>query len=72
MDVLFVCEAMCLKGHGLIAKEAENEEPLTNTESSAQELLRRINLLEKNQLKVWPAYTHTHSQYILINLCHCD
>ncbi|XP_072241304.1 telomere repeats-binding bouquet formation protein 1 isoform X1 [Leuresthes tenuis] len=54
--ILQTCKkaTMCFGVPGLIAKHAENEEPLTDMEgfkSSARELLRRIGLLEKRQLK---------------------
>lgn len=63
---VFVCEAMSLGVPGLIARqeEGENVEPLTNMEdfrSSARELLRRIDLLEKRQAKV--RFTHILLQY---------
>ncbi|XP_061578776.1 telomere repeats-binding bouquet formation protein 1 [Cololabis saira] len=46
---------MCFRGNNLIAKEAENEDRLVNIEdykSSAQDMLRRINLIEKSLLEV--------------------
>ncbi|KAM6936920.1 telomere repeats-binding bouquet formation protein 1 [Xenentodon cancila] len=54
--ILQTCKqaTMCFRGNSLRGKEAENEEPLANIEgfkSSAQELLRRINLLEKSHLE---------------------
>lgn len=57
------CEAMSLGIPGLIARHEENEkvEPLINIESfksSARELLRRIDQLEKKQAKVRYAFTH--------------
>ena len=59
---------MSLGGPGLTARqgEAENVEPLTNMEdfrSSARELLRRIDLLEKRQAKVKYTFTHILPQY---------
>lgn len=54
---------MSLGVPGLIAKQGkdENVEPLINMEgfrSSARELLRRIDLLEKRQAKVRHTFTH--------------
>lgn len=58
-----VYEAMSLEVPHLIVRqgEGENEEPFTNMEgfrSSARELLRRIDLLEKRQAKVRHTFTH--------------
>ena len=55
---------MCFGVPGLIAKHAESEEPLADMEgfkSSARELLRRIGLLEKKQLKVRCAFIYTYT-----------
>lgn len=60
---VFVCKAMSLGVSGLIARQGEgdNVEPLINMEgfrSSARELLRRIDLLEKRQAKAGHTFTH--------------
>ncbi|XP_037834233.1 telomere repeats-binding bouquet formation protein 1 isoform X2 [Kryptolebias marmoratus] len=54
--ILQTCKqaTMCLEMHGLIGNQAENEEPLANIEGvrdAAKEMLRRIEVLEQNQLK---------------------
>lgn len=46
---------------GLVEKQAEYEEPPLNIEefkNSAREIMRRIELLEKTQLKVSCIHTH--------------
>lgn len=50
--------------HGFIGNQAENKESLANIErfrAGAKEMLQRIEVLEKNQLKVVCAHIHTHT-----------
>lgn len=65
---IFVCQAMSLGVPGLIARQGEGEtvEPLTDMKgfrSSARELLRRLDLLEKSQIKVRHTFTHMATVY---------
>lgn len=65
---VFVCQAMSLGVPGLVARQGEGEtvEPLTNMEgfrSSARELLRRLDLLEKRQINVRHTFTHMATAY---------
>lgn len=58
-----VCQAMPLGVSGLIARqdEGENVEARANMEgfrSSAREVLRRLEVLEKRQAKVRRRFTH--------------
>ncbi|XP_013867789.1 telomere repeats-binding bouquet formation protein 1 [Austrofundulus limnaeus] len=55
--ILQTCKkaTICIGMHGLIGNQAENEEALANIErvrAGAKEMLQRIEVLEKNQLKV--------------------
>lgn len=55
---------MCVGMHGLIGNQAGNEDPLANIElfrAGAKKMLQRIEVLEKNQLKVVCAHVHTLS-----------
>uniref|UniRef100_A0A096MAW7 Telomere repeat binding bouquet formation protein 1 n=1 Tax=Poecilia formosa TaxID=48698 RepID=A0A096MAW7_POEFO len=60
-------KVLSLGVHGLMEKQAENEEPPLNIEefkNSAREIIRRIELLEKTQLKavvkLWSIVTNTY------------